>query len=218
MAQQFPNGTVFSVSTALATAIALTAVTNADPAVATATSPPTDGTIGVLSSGWPGLNQRVARTANKDTSTFELEGFDTTDTTRYPAGAGTGTFTPVSTWVALSQVTGIEKSGGDQQFYQWQYAEDSSGQQQQRPTFKNAKSLKLTMDFDDALAWYDALKEADEAKDPVVLRAVLPNGKTLYYYVYPSFDADPSMNLNQNMQNVATFSQISPFTKYGAAS
>ncbi len=217
MSQQFPNGTVFSVSTALGTALNLSAISNADPAEATTTVPPADGTIGVLSSGWPGLNQRVARSANSASTTFDLEGFDTTDTTKYPAGAGTGTFTPVSTWVALSQVTGIEKSGGDQQFYQWQYAEDTSNQQQQRPTFKNAKSLKLTLDFDDSLAWYDALKSADEATDPVVLRAVLPNGKTLYYYVYPSFDADPSMNLNQNMQVVATFSQISPFTKYGAA-
>lgn len=212
--QQFPNGSVFSVSTALSTANAVTAVSNADPAVASATTPPTDGTIGIIASGWPGLNQRVARTANAAASTFEFEGFDTTDTTKYPAGDGVGSFTPVATWVALSQVTGIEKSGGDQQFYQWQYAEDVSGQQQQRPTFKNAKSLKLTLDFDDALAWYDALKDADEAKDAVVLRAVLPNGKALYYYVYPSFDADPSMNLNQNMQVVATFSQISPFTKY----
>jgi hypothetical protein len=216
MAQQFPNGTVFSVSTALATAIALTAVTNADPAVASATSPPTDGTIGVLSSGWPALNQRIARSASADTSTFELEGFDTTDTTKYPAGDGTGTFTPVSTWVTLSQVTNIAKSGGEQQFYQWQYVEDATSTQYQRPTFKNAKSLALTLDFDDALAWYDALKDADEAQDAVVLRAVLPNGKTMYYYVYPSFDADPSMDLNQNMHNIATFSQISPFTKYAA--
>lgn len=218
MAQQFPNGTVFSVSTAFGTAVDVTAVTNANPAVATATSPPTDGTIGVMTSGWPSLNQRVVRTDGADTSSFEIDGFDTTDTSDYPAGEGKGAFTPVSTWVTLSQVTNIQKSGGEQQFYQWQYAEDPSGQQQQRPTFKNAKSLQLTMDFDDALDWYDSLKDADAAKDPVVLRAKLPNGKTLYYYVYPSFDADPSMNLNQNMQNVATFSQISPFTKYGAQS
>jgi hypothetical protein len=216
MAQQFPNGTVFSVSTALATAIAISALTNADPAVATVTSPPSDGTIGVVTSGWPLLNQRVVRSANADSTTFELEGIDTSSTTDYPAGSGTGQFQAVSTWVTLSQVTNIAKSGGDQQFYQWQYAEDKSGTQQQRPTFKNAKSLTLTLDYDPALAWYDALDKADASKSAVVLRAVLPNGDALYYYVYPSFDADPSMDLNQNMHNTATFSLISRLTRYDA--
>jgi hypothetical protein len=215
--QQFPNGTVFSVSTALAAAIALTAITNANPAVATAAAPPADGAIGIVTSGWPGLNQRVARVANADVGSFELEGYDTTNAAKYPTGAGVGTFTPVTTWIPLSQVTNIAKSGGDQQFYQWQYAEDPSGQQQQRPTFKNAKTITLTLDYDPALAWYDALDKADEAKEALVLRAVLPSGDELYYYVYPSFDADPSMNLNQNMGNTATFSLISKFTRYDAA-
>src|SRR5690348_4153992 len=103
MSAQFPNGTVFSVSTALATAIAISGITNADPGVATTTVAPTDGAIGVVTSGWPTLNNRVVRTANGSGTTFELEGIDTTDTTVYPAGAGAGTFQPVSTWVTLSQ-------------------------------------------------------------------------------------------------------------------
>lgn len=214
MSAQFPNGTVFSVSTALATAIALTGITNADPAVATTTVAPADGTIGVVTSGWPSLNNRVVRTANEASTTFELEGIDTTDTTVYPAGAGAGEFQAVSTWVTLSQVTNIAKSGGDQQFFQWQYVEDPTGQQQQRPTFKNAKSLTLTLDYDPALAWYDALDKADAAKTAVVLRAVLPSGDTIYYNVYPSFDSDPSMDLNQNMHNTATFSLIAKLTRY----
>ena len=105
---------------------------------------------------------------------------------------------------------------GDQQFYQWQYAEDASGQQLQRPTYKNAKTLTLKLDYDPALAWYDALDKADEAKEAIVLRAVLPNNSILYYLVYPSFDADPSMDLNQNMGNTATFSLISKLTRYDA--
>lgn len=215
--QQFPNGTVFSVSTALAAAIAITALTNANPAVASAAAPPAAGAIGIVTSGWPGLNERVMRVANPDVDSFELEGFDSTDAGKYPAGAGAGSFQTVSTWVPLSQVTNIAKSGGDQQFFQWQYAEDPSGQQKQRPTYKNAKSITLTLDYDPALAWYDALDKADEAKEAVVLRAVLPSGDELYYLVYPSFDADPSMDLNQNMKNTATFSLVSKFTRYDAA-
>ncbi|HET7592922.1 MAG TPA: phage tail protein [Rhodanobacteraceae bacterium] len=215
--QSFPNGTTFSVSTAFSAAVPFTAVTNAAPPVCSAAAPPTDGTVGLITSGWAALNERVAKTTGMVASTsFELEGIDTTDTTKYPAGQGAGDFTPVSTWVQLSQVTNVQKSGGTQQFYKWQYAEDPSSTQKQRPTFKDAKTLTLTLDYDPALAWYDALSKADAAQSIVILKAVLPSGDTLYYAVYPSFDADPSMDLNKNMENTATFSLVSPLTRYAA--
>jgi hypothetical protein len=216
--QSFPNGTTFSVSTALGAAVPFTAITNATPPVCSATSPPADNTIGLITSGWAALNERVAQTTGMVAATsFELEGIDTTDTTKYPAGQGAGSFAPVSTWVTLSQVTNVQKSGGTQQFYKWQYAEDPSSTQKQRPTFKDAKTLTLTLDYDPALAWYAALTAADAKQEIVVLRAVLPSGDTLYYAVYPSFDADPSMDLNKNMDNTATFSMVSPLTRYAAA-
>lgn len=215
--QSFPNGTTFSVSTALGTALNITALTNAAPPVASCTTPPVDGTVGLITSGWAALNDRVAKSLGQVASTsFELEGIDTTNVAQYPAGQGAGTFIPVSTWVTLSQVTNVQKSGGAQQFFKWQYAEDPSSTQKQRPTFKDAKTLTLTLDYDPALAWYGALSKADAAQAVVVLRAVLPSGDTLYYAVYPSFDADPSMDLNKNMENVATFSLVSPLTRYAA--
>lgn len=205
---------MFSVSTALGAALAISAISNANPAVATAASPPDDGDILLVRSGWTELNERVVRAANADSGSFELEGIDTSSLVRFPAGQGAGSVLPVSTWVTLSQVTGVEKTGGEQQFYQWRYVEDRSSRQRQRPTFKNAKVITLTLDYDPALAWYAALVEADAVKDPVVLRAVLPNLDELYYLVYPSFDGDPSMTLDQNMQNTATFSMTSEFTRY----
>jgi hypothetical protein len=215
MSQSFPNGTVFSVSTALATAIPLTAISNASPPVASTSTPPTVGTYGVIESPWSGLNNRVSRVATVVAATsFTLEGFDTTNTTQYPAATDTGTFQSVSSWVQLSQVTNIAKSGGTQQYFSWQYAEDPHNTQIQRPTFKNARTLTLTLDYDPALAWYAALEAADQAQVPVVLKAQLPSGAILLYYVYPAFDGDPSMNLNKNMDNTATFSQIAPLTRY----
>jgi len=213
--QSFPNGTTFSVSTAFSAAVPITALTNAAPPVASAVAPPADGTVGLIASGWAALNERVAKTTAMVAGTsFELENIDTTDTVKYPAGQGAGTFTPVSTWVTLSQVTNVQKSGGTQQFYKWQYAEDPSSTQKQRPTFKDAKTLTLTLDYDPALAWYDALTKADAAQEVVILKALLPSGDTLYYAVYPSFDADPSMDLNKNMDNTATFSLVSTLTRY----
>jgi len=162
------------------------------------------------------LHDRVFRTADADSNTFKLAGVDTTDTQRFPAGEGIGSFKPVSTWVTLSQVRDMSKSGGEQQFFTWQYLEDKSSRQRQRPTFKTAKSITLVLDYDPALAWYDALANADAAKDSVVLRATLPNGALIYYHVYPSFDADPSLTLNENMTNTATFSLMGDLTRYNS--
>lgn len=217
MSASFPNGTVLAVSTAFASPKTISALTNANPAVATSTSHGlTDGTVGVLTSGWVDLHDRVFRTADSDTNTFKLEGADTTDTQRFPSGEGIGSFKPVSTWVTLSQVRDMSKSGGEQQFFTWQYLEDKSSRQRQRPTFKTAKSITVVLDYDPALAWYDALANADAAKDSVVLRATLPNGALIYYHVYPSFDADPSLTLNENMTNTATFSLMGDLTRYNS--
>lgn len=215
MSASFPNGTLLAVSTAFAAAKTVSAVTNANPAVATSTAHGlSDGAIGVFTSGWPDANDRVFRVDNSATNAFDLEGLNSTSTTRYPAGQGTGLFTPVDTWVTLSQVREFGKSGGEQQFFTWQYLEDRSGRQRQRPTFKNAKAITVTLDYDPALAWFAALSNADAARTAIVLRATLPTGALIFYSVYPSFDADPSLTMNENMTNAASFSLISDLTRY----
>lgn len=216
MAAQFPNGTIFSIGTAFGSPVDVSAITNANPGVATATAHGfSDGDILVMSSGWTELDGRIVRADASDTNTFALEGIDTSSVTRFPAGAGVGTAKEVTTWVPLSQITDSASSGGEQQFYQWVYLED--GRQRQRPTFKNARSLQLTLDYDPNLAWHAALLTADLSGDPRPLRAALPNGSFLYWNMYVGFDGEPSMTVNQNMQTVATFSFANPLsTRYNA--
>ncbi|WP_368655389.1 phage tail protein [Castellaniella ginsengisoli] len=217
MASYFPNGTILSVSTALSDGGNINSMTNAKPAVATADSSGftvSQGDIMVLNSNWADATDRVFRASVASSSTVTFEGLDTTDTDRFQIGAGDGSIQVVDDWVQLSQVREVGKTGGDQNFFQWQYLEDRSSQQKQRPTFKSAKSMTVTLDYDPAKAWYASLDELDQKGDAVVLRAVLPNGAKLFYYVYPSFDADPSLTMNENMVNTATFSQISRFTRY----
>ncbi|MDN8612798.1 phage tail protein [Variovorax ginsengisoli] len=214
MSSLFPNKTIFSISSTIDAAKSVTALSNANPGVATSAAHGyTAGDILLQSSGWPELSDRVVRVANPVTNTFEEEGFDTTSLTRFPAGAGVGTVKKVSAWTALSQVTDIATSGGEQQYFQWVYLE--TGLQQQRPTFKNARSMQMTLDYDNALAWYNQLLTSDLTGDTYVLRAALPNGKLFYWSVIVGFDGEPSWNTNQNMQVVATFSQVNPrSTKY----
>lgn len=217
MSSIFINGTRYSISTALAAAAAISAISNANPGVASAVAPPEDGSILVLKSAWTNLNETVARSANADADSFELEGVDTTSTVLFPAGGGAGTYQKVSSWVDLDQVRDVVMAGGDQQFFNYQYVEDPISRQRQKPTFKNAMTMTVSLDYDPAKAWYAALIEADRLREPVVVRGVLPNGSTLYYYAYPSFNKVPVGQVNENLQNTAVFSLIADPIRYEAA-
>src|SRR5690606_16477473 len=116
---------ILSITSAFDVAKPLTAITNAKPAVATsAANGFTDGDIGLVTSGWTELNDRPVRIADATTDSFELEGFDTTSLTRFPVGAGIGSIRKASDFVAFSQVTDVQTSGGEQQYFQWVYMED----------------------------------------------------------------------------------------------
>lgn len=217
MSSIFINGTRYSVSTALAAAVPITAITNAKPAVASAATPPADKSVLVLKSAWTNLNETVARSANADANSFEIDGLDTTNTVLYPAGAGAGNFQAVTSWVDLDQVRDVVMAGGDQQFFNYQYVEDPTSRQRQKPTFKNAMTMTVSLDYDPDKPWYAALIEADRLREPVVVRGVLPNGSTLFYYAYPSFNKVPVGQVNENLQNTAVFSLIADPIRYEAA-
>lgn len=216
MSSSFPNGTVFALSTASGSAKDISAITNADPGVATSTAHGlANGDILLLSLASTRLDQRVVRVANQAANTFELEGIDTTSTTIYPSGFGVGSATAMTTFVSLSQTTNTQTSGGEQQYFQWVYLED--GKQRQRKTFKNARSLQWTGDYDASLAWHQALLDADEDGTTRVLRATLPNGAKIYWSVEVSYDGEPTFTANQNQQVVATFSLMNQVsTRYSA--
>lgn len=215
-ASSFPNGTVFSLGTTYAAAKTISGISNASQGVCSSTAHGySDGDVLVISSGWPRLEGRVARADTILTDSFALEGIDTTSTTLYPAGAGGGTAVKVTNFVPISQVTDLSTSGGEQQFAQWVYVED--GQQRQRPTFKNARSLQMVLDYDPNLAWHAALLNADLLNTPHVLLATLPSGAKIYYNMYVSFDGEPTFTANVNQQVTANFSFANPrSTRYAS--
>lgn len=216
MASRFINGARYAFSTAYAAPVAATGISNANPAVVNTATPPTLGAIVVLTSGWSLLNDTVHRVDGVVAATsFELEGTDTADVVKYPAGQGAGTFRVAQSFVEFSQVRDLQTSGGDQNFMQFQYLEDPNSRQRQKPTFKNAMGLTFSMDFDPALAWYSAAIAADNAQEPVVLRETLPNGDVIYYYGYISFNKEPTKTMNENMQVTATFSLLADSKRYG---
>lgn len=217
MSSRFINGARYAIATALAAPVAISGITNANPGVAGTSTPPANGSVVVVASGWPDINDSVARSAGQVPATsFELEGVDTSDTSRFPAGEGGGTFMVVSSFVSLSQVRDVTTDGGDQQYFEYQYVEDAGGRQRRVPTFKNAMGMNIVMDYDPTLPWYDALVEADRTKEPVVLRETLPNGDVLYYYGYLGFNKVPTHTVNENMTVTANFSLQSDPIRYEA--
>jgi hypothetical protein len=215
MASAFPNGSTFAIATTLASPVTVSGITNANPGVATATAHGySDG--GILLLNMPSrLDQRVVRVDNSSTNAFDLEGVDTTSTAQYPSGFGVGTAQLASDFVSLSQVTDVTSSGGEQQFNQWTYLED--GRQRQRPTFKNARALSVTLDYDPSLAWHAALISADQAGTVYVIRATLPSGAVIYWSMYVSFDGEPTFDINQNQQVTLSLSFAAPnSTRYAA--
>ncbi|WP_312800364.1 phage tail tube protein, partial [Pseudomonas sp.] len=126
------NGLTVDFSAAFADEATITALTNANPAVATAANDFANGDVVLLGTGWEYANDRAFRVDDASATGFTVAGLNTVDTMRYPAGAGVGTARQVSEWVRISQITALAFTGGDQNYYQYQFLE--SKVQKQIPT------------------------------------------------------------------------------------
>lgn len=93
-------------------AITVSAITLADPGVATATAHGlTTKSVGYFSTvtGMVNLEGQAVRLGTVATNTFGLEDIDTTN---YPAFTG-GSFVPITAWSTLAKATSISEGGGE---------------------------------------------------------------------------------------------------------
>jgi hypothetical protein len=217
MSSRFVNGTRFAVAPLAALSVAISAISNANPAVASTTTPPATGSIVVVISNWPGMTDVPARVGTVVAGTsFVIEGYDTTNTGLYPAGEGGGVFKATQAFVSLSQVREVTTEGGDQNYFDYQYVEDRSNRQRRKPTYKSAMGYNIVMDEDSDLPWFEALREMDAQGEQVVLRETMLNGDVIYYVGTVSFNAIPSKTLNENSTVTASFSINSDPIRYKA--
>lgn len=216
MAVSLPNGVTLSIATSYAAAKNITAVSNANPAQATATAHGfLAGDFLEVKSGWQRINDRIVRVGTTPaTDNFKLDGIDTTDTTVYPAGTGTGSVRKISAFTQITQITDLSTSGGDMQFAQYSFLETDF--EAQIPTQASAMSLTLTIADDPTLAGYQALKVASDARNPVALMMAFPNGSKILYNGYVSFNETPQMQKGNVMTCQATFSLLSKPMRYAA--
>jgi hypothetical protein len=215
MAVALPNGVIISLGTTYGSPITVTAVSNANPAVATATGHGlTDGDIVVVTSGWAKLNDRVVKVDQQSASTFELEGIDSSDTDDYPATSGTGSVKEVSAFTQITQILDLTTSGGDMQFVTYSFLEQDY--ETQLPTQSSPMTINMTIADDPALAGYIALKAAAESRAARALKLSMPDGSVIYYYGYVSFNETPTLSKNQVSAVRATFNLLSKPVRYSA--
>lgn len=215
MSVTLPNGSTFDLAASYDTAITVTSISNANPAVVTATGHGlANGAYVELTTGWTGLTGRVFRAANVSTNTFELEEVDTTSTTDYPAGSSAGSARKVLTWVRLVDVLETATSGGEQQFYQ--YGTLESNEDKQIPTTRSPFQMTITLADDTSHAYVPVAQQADRDRAKRALRLNLPSGAVILYNGYVSFSETPSLTRNQAMARTMTFSQDSRLVRYNA--
>jgi hypothetical protein len=198
MSFYFPEGTriYFCSSASFAAAKTITAVTNANPAAATSAAHGyVDSDEVLFNSGWEDANYTVYRADQSDTNTFTLLGLNSSSTTYYPAGSGTGTTQKVGTWVQIPQVTGIQTSGGDPRFTDVQLL--ASRNALKIPTGFNATSTVLSIAHDPANANFLTMVDISRSLTPVAFKLVLGGGGTTYGYGYMAVNESPKLNVNQ---------------------
>ncbi|MEE4668266.1 phage tail protein [Pseudomonas alliivorans] len=215
MGFRLPNGATLQIASAYGAAIPVTALSNANPAVATAAAHGlSDGDIIAVTSGWTRLNDRAARVANSLTGTFALERIHTLNTQPYPVGSGAGSVREVTAFTEISQITDVSTSGGDQQFLTFGFLADDDDRQ--LPTTKNPISMAVTVADDPDLPYVAVVEAADEDKMARVLRLNLPNGDSILYNAYVTITSTPALSRNNLMTRVITISLAGRPTRYSA--
>lgn len=196
MGYYFPEGSSQQFSQTLASAKTITALTNANPAVATSVAHGyTTGDEILLTSGWEDATDTVWKITVLTADTFSISGLDASNTSFYPAGTGTGTAQKISGWTAIPQVLTISTSGGDARFTDVNPLAKRNGVK--IPTGFNATAVTLTLAHDATQAAYITMQGISRNLSKVAFKQVISGGAVTYGYGYMSVSEMPKLNVNQ---------------------
>jgi hypothetical protein len=214
MAVSLPNGATIAIGSAYGATKTLSAFSNANPGVATleASHGVIVGDVFEITSGWSRANGNVYRASAVATNDVSVEGLNTSSTTRFPAGSGTGSIREVSAWTQITQILETSTSGGEQQFVTYSFLEDDA--EHQIPTVKSPITFKFKVGDDASLAHYAVLAAADADRQQRAVRVVLPSGSVIYWSAYITLQKTPSLAKNEVMGLEVTMSLINEVTRY----
>lgn len=214
MSVQLPNGALVAIASGYGASKAMSAVTNADPALATleASHGISSGDYLEVTSGWSRLTEKVVKAGTVNVNDVPLLGVKTTLSSIYPTGGGAGTVREITGWTQLSQILSSSSSGGEQQFLEYQFLEADA--QKRIPTFKNAAGLTFSIADDSSQPGFLLASEANDDRLPRAVRITLPSGDEILYNAYISLNKTPSMTVNELMACEVTLSLLAEPVRY----
>lgn len=209
----FAEGSKVYYSNTFAAAKTLTAVSNANPALATSVAHGyADGDIGLYEGGWEDANNGVFKLDQQSADTFQLLGLDSSDTNWFAAGTGTGTMKKISSWVEIPGVLTLDVTGGDPRFTDIPLLANRNDIRV--PTGFNATNLAGTMVWDPANATYIAMLGITRLLSPVALKMVSKGGAVEYGYGYMAVSSVPRRARNQVNQVAIALAALRDFNAY----
>ena len=215
MAYYFPEGSKFYFSNTLAAAKAVTAVSNAAPAVATCVAHGfADNDELLFTSGWEDATDSVFKADQLTADTFGLLGLNSVNTSFYPSGSGSGTVQKITNWTEIPQVLTISTNGGDARFTTIEPLAKRNSINV--PTGFNAMSVSVTMGHDPANANYQQMVDIARGLSKVAFKMVLSGGAVAYGYGYMSVNEAPTLNRNQANQVTAALTFLGRFMSYAS--
>lgn len=214
MSVSLPNGALVAIASGYGSTKNMTAVTNANPGVATleAAHGIATGEIFEVTSGWSRLTNKIVRAGTVATNDVPLEGINTSLTSIYPAAGGTGSVREITGWTQLSQILSSSSSGGEQQFLEYQFLESDA--QKRIPTFKSASGLSFMIADDPTLAGYQLASTANDDRLPRAVKITLPSGSIILYNAYISLNKTPTLSVNEIMACEVTLSLLAEPVRY----
>ena len=209
-----PNGAQIALATTFGAASTISAITNTKPAVATATGHAfTDGDILLLSNSWTKTDNGVFRVDGAVAATsFEIEGLDSTNTSKFPIGGGAGSAREITAWTQLPKIPTFEMTGGDAKSFTTSYIDYEKDFE--IVTGTNPERLNFTISYQPDSPAYAALVAAGESGTIQVVRLVLKDGSTLYYPGQVFFNKAPVTTKDQEMVNNVSLALQGEITRY----
>ena len=213
MSYFFPEGSRFSFSRTFAAPKTVSGISNASPALATSAAHGyVDADEVLFISGWEDATDSVYRVDQQDVDTFQLLGLNSTNTTFYPAGTGTGTTQKLSNWLEIPQVLTVATSGGDPRFTT--ISPIARRNSINVPTGFNATSITLTLGHDPSNATYQEMLDVSRSLEKIAFKMALSGGAVIYGYGYMNVSETPSLNVNQANQVTAALTMLGRSMSY----
>ena len=205
------SGVAVAVQSTLATALTITAVTKANPGVATftGTQPAAGSYVVVTANGMNGINNRVFRVGSPTATTFQLVGEDTTLYDTFTDG----TAQVITFGTNLNSATGLSVSGGNFNFVDTTTIHEFIATQV--PGIASAATYSMELLWDPSDAAQVAFKRISNNKTLSAIRFTWPDGTVLVFNGYIGYVGLPAGNAQEKVTANCSFTMYGSPTIYG---